>query len=327
MSVEWIASILQGAVQIGTIYLFASLGEIYAERSGILNLGIEGMMIMGAAISFLFTLAYGHLAAILAALVIGTILGLILGVMAVSLRLNQVVVGLALTIFGTGMSGFLTHPTIRAGVLRTFNPHIPESLLAIQEAPKLPEMPIPILSNIPVVGRAFFSHNILVYISYILAVFMWFILFKTRVGLSIRSVGENPGMADAMGVNVFLVRYLTSMLCGAFASLAGAYLFIGFHPFWQEGMTAGRGFIALALVILATWSPLRAIFGAYLFGGVEAIQYRLQVRGFGAQTPQFVLMLPYIVTIITLTSLSFESVRKRLGVPAALGVPYSRAEV
>ena len=327
MSVEWIASILQGAVQIGTIYLFASLGEIYAERSGILNLGIEGMMIMGAATSFLFTLAYGHLAAILAALVIGMILGLILGVMAVSLRLNQVVVGLALTIFGTGMSGFLTHPTIRAGVLRTLNPHIQESLLMIQEAPKLPEMPIPILSNIPVVGRAFFSHNVLVYISYILSIFMWFILFKTRIGLSIRSVGENPGMADAMGVNVFLVRYLTSMLCGAFASLAGAYLFIGFHPFWQEGMTAGRGFIALALVILATWSPLRAIFGAYLFGGVEAIQYRLQVRGFGAQTPQFVLMLPYIVTIITLTSLSFESVRKRLGVPAALGVPYSREEI
>lgn len=327
MSVEWIASILQGAVQIGTIYLFASLGEIYAERSGILNLGIEGMMIMGAATSFLFTLAYGHLAAILAALVIGMILGLILGVMAVSLRLNQVVVGLALTIFGTGMSGFLTHPTIRAGVLRTLNPHIPESLLTIQEAPKLPEVPIPILSNIPVIGRAFFSHNILVYISYVLSVFMWFILFKTRIGLSIRSVGENPGMADAMGVNVFLVRYLTSMLCGAFASLAGAYLFIGFHPFWQEGMTAGRGFIALALVILATWSPLRAIFGAYLFGGVEAIQYRLQVRGFGAQTPQFVLMLPYIVTIITLTSLSFESVRKRLGVPAALGVPYSREEI
>ena len=327
MSVEWIASILQGAVQIGTIYLFASLGEIYAERSGILNLGIEGMMIMGAAISFLFTLAYGHLAAILAALVIGMVLGLILGVMAVSLRLNQVVVGLALTIFGTGMSGFLTHPTIRAGVLRTLNPHIPESLLTIQEAPKLPEVPIPILSNIPVVGRAFFSHNVLVYISYILSIFMWFILFKTRIGLSIRSVGENPGMADAMGVNVFLVRYLTSMLCGAFASLAGAYLFIGFHPFWQEGMTAGRGFIALALVILATWSLLRAIFGAYLFGGVEAIQYRLQVRGLGAQTPQFVLMLPYIVTIITLTSLSFESVRKRLGVPAALGVPYSREEV
>ena len=326
MSVEWMASILQGAVQIGTIYLFASLGEIYAERSGILNLGIEGMMIMGAATSFLFTLAYGHLAAILAALVIGMVLGLILGVMAVSLRLNQVVVGLALTIFGTGMSGFLTHPTIRGGVLRTLNPHIPESLLMIQEAPKLPEMPIPILSNIPIIGRAFFSHNILVYISYILSVFMWFILFKTRIGLSIRSVGENPGMADAMGVNVFLIRYLTSMLCGGFASLAGAYLFIGFHPFWQEGMTAGRGFIALALVILATWSPLRAIFGAYLFGGVEAIQYRLQVKGFGAQIPQFVLMLPHIVTIITLTLLSFESVRKRLGVPAALGVPYSREE-
>jgi len=327
VSVEWLASVLQGAVQMGTVYLLASLGEIYAERSGILNLGVEGIMIMGAALSFLFTLAYGHLAAILLVILAGVLLSLILAVMAISLRLNQVVVGLALTLFGLGMSGFLTHPTIRAGVLLALNPGLPESLLTTQEASKLPELPIPVLSEIPVIGQAFFKHNVLVYFSYALAFLMWFILFKTRIGLSLRSVGENPAMADALGVNVFLVRYLATMVGGALAALAGAYLFIGFHPFWQEGMTAGRGFISLALVILATWSPLRAILGAYLFGGVETVQFRLQIMGFGAQTPQFVLMLPYAVTIITLTLLSFESVKRKLGVPAALGTPYSREEV
>lgn len=327
MAVEWLESVLQGAVQMGTVYLLASLGEIYAERSGILNLGVEGIMIMGAALSFIFTIAYGHLTAILVVIAVGILMSLILAVMAVSMRLNQVVIGLALTILGLGLSGFLTYPEIRKGVLLALNPDLPESKLMIQEAPKLPEVPIPGLSQIPLLGKILFTHNVLVYFSYILALLMWFILFKTRIGLSLRSVGENPAMADALGVNVFLVRYLATMVGGALAGLAGAYLFIGFHPFWQEGMTAGRGFISLALVILATWSPLRAILGAYLFGGVEVLQFRLQILGLGAQTPQFVLMLPYAVTIITLTLLSFESVKKRLGVPAALGIPYSREEV
>ena len=325
--IDWLSSVLQGAVQMGTVYLLASLGEIYAERSGILNLGVEGIMIMGAALSFLFTLAYGHLAALLLVVLAGMLMSLILAVMAVSLRLNQVVVGLALTLLGLGMSGFLTHPTIRAHVLLFLNPSLPQTALTTQEAPKLPELPVPALSEIPVLGPALFKHNAIVYFSYVLAVLMWFILFKTRVGLSLRSVGENPAMADALGVNVYLVRYLATMVGGALAALAGAYLFIGFQPFWQEGMTAGRGFIALALVILATWSPLRAVLGAYLFGGVETIQFRLQILGFGAQTPQFVLMLPYVVTIITLALLSFESVKRRLGVPASLGVTYSREEV
>ena len=279
---------------------------------------------MGAALSFIFTIAFNHLVAIFVVIVAGILLSLILAVMSISMRLNQVVVGLALTLFGLGLSGFITYPEIRKGVLLALNPSLPEAKLLTQEAPKLPELPIPGLSEIPVIGKMFFSHNVLVYVSYILAFVMWFILFKTRIGLSLRSVGENPAMADALGVNVFLVRYIATMIGGALAALAGAYLFIGFQPFWQEGMTAGRGFISLALVILAIWNPLRAILGAYLFGGVETLQFRLQILGFGAQTPQFILMLPYIVTIITLTLLSVESVRKRLGVPAALGIPYER---
>ncbi len=327
MVVEWLESVLAGAVQMGTVYLLASLGEIYAERSGILNLGLEGIMIMGAALSFLFTIAYGHLTALILVVIVGMLLSLILAVMAVSLRLNQVVVGLALTLFGIGMSGFLTHPTIRGSVLLHLNPDLPETALIIQEAPKLPEIPIPGLADIPLIGPVLFKHNILVYLALILSFVMWFILFKTRIGLSLRSVGENPAMADALGVNVALVRYLATLVGGALGALAGAYLFIGFQPFWVEGMTAGRGFISLALVILATWNPLRAILGSLLFGGVEVIQFRLQLIGLGAQAPQFVLMLPYIVTIVALSLLSFESVKKRIGVPAALGIPYSREEV
>lgn len=325
--VEWLESVLQTAVQMGTVYLFASLGEIYAERSGILNLGLEGIMIMGAALAFIFTIAYGHIVALLIVIVVGMLMSLVLAVMAVHMRLNQVVVGLALTLFGLGLSGFLTFPDIRREILLILNPKLPESMLLTQEAPKLPEVPIPILSQLPLIGPVLFRQNLLVYISLILAFTMWFILFKTKIGLSLRSVGENPAMADSLGVNVYLVRYLATLVSGGLAGLAGAYLFIGFHPFWQEGMTQGRGFISLALVILATWSPLRAILGAYLFGGVETLQYRLQLFGLGAQSPYFIAMLPYIVTIITLVLLSLESVRKRIGVPAALGIPYSREEI
>ena len=324
--IEWLGSVLHLTIQMGTVYLLASLGEIYAERSGILNLGLEGMMIMGAALSFIFTLAYGHLAAIIASIVAGVLMSLILAVMAIHMRLNQVVTGLALTMLGLGLSGFLASPEIRRGILLTLNPNIPEKLLGIQQAPMLPEYPIPILSEIPLIGEAFFHHNLLVYASYIAAPLMWYILFKTRLGLSLRSVGEDPAAADSLGVNVFLVRYLATMISGGFAGLAGAYLFLGFQPFWNEGMTAGKGFIALSLVILSTWNPLRAILGAYLFGGIETLQFRLQLMGWKAQSPYFLAMLPYLVAIITLTLISLENIRKRMGVPASLGIPYSREE-
>ncbi len=322
--VAWIESVLSGAVQAGTVYLLASLGEVYAERSGILNLGLEGMMIIGVAVSFIFTNALGHGAALLVTMLVGGLVALILAFMAVSLRLNQIVVGLALTLFGLGLSGFITSAEIRKGILLSLNPNLSEATLVTQQAPKLPNIAIPVLSEIPLIGEPLFNQNILVYVSYILAIVMWFVLFRTRFGLSLRSVGENPAMADAMGVNVYLMRYIATVIGGMLGALAGAYLFIGYQPFWQEGMTQGRGFISLALVILATWSPLRAILGAYLFGGVEVLQFRLQLLGVGAQTPQFLLMLPYLVTIVTLTLLSFEGVKKRIGVPAALATPYSR---
>ncbi|MEM3398952.1 MAG: ABC transporter permease [Nitrososphaerota archaeon] len=326
MSIEWIEQVLQLTVQMGTVYLLASLGEIFAERSGVLNLGLEGMMLMGAATSFMFTLAYGHLSAILTSIIVGALMGLILSILVVDMKLNQVVVGLAMTMLGAGLSGFFTFPEVRKNLLLRLNPSLPEEVLLIQQAQKLPEIQIPLLSNIPVIGKMLFSHNLLVYFSFILSIAMWFILFKTRIGLTIRSVGENPSMADSLGVNVYMVRRMTVILSGVFASLAGAYFFIGFHPFWREGVTAGRGFIALALVILSTWSPMRAILGAYLFGGVETFQYRLQLFGLGAQSPYFLAMLPYILTIMTLIIISTESIKKRIGAPASLGIPYTREE-
>lgn len=324
MELSWIEGVLALTVQFGTVYLLASLGEIYAERSGILNLGMEGMMIVGAAIAFVFTNALGHLLSLVSVVLIGALMGLLLAFLVVTLRLNQVVVGLALTLFGYGLSGLLTQPAIRARIMRALNPEVPEVRIVTQQAEALRAVKVPVLSEIPVVGPVLFSQNALVYFALIAAVVMWFVLFRTSIGLAIRSVGENPSMADSLGINVFRIRYVTSVIAGVMGALAGAYLFIGYQPFWVEMMTNGRGFIALALVILASWSPIRAVFGSLLFGGVEVIQFRLQLFGFAAQTPQFVLMLPYVVAIVTLTVLSVESVRKRLGVPEALGKPYYR---
>ncbi|MEM1947709.1 MAG: ABC transporter permease [Candidatus Caldarchaeum sp.] len=324
IGVGFVESVLSGAVAAGTVFLLASLGEVYAERSGVLNLGMEGMMILGAAVSFVFTNAIGHGAALLMVILVGLLMGFLHALFSVSLKLNQVVVGLAITIFGLGFSGLMASAEIRSRIILALNPDASRAVLASQEAPKLPLIPIEGLKDIPVLGPMFFNHNALVYISLVLSVVMWFVLFRTRFGLSLRSCGENPSMADTLGVNVYLMRYVAMAICGTLGCLAGAYLFIGYQPFWIEGMTSGRGFISLALVILATWNPLRAILGAYLFGGVEALQFRLQVLGVAAQLPYFLLMLPYAVTIIALTLLSIESVRKRIGVPAALGIPYSR---
>ncbi|MCS7094733.1 MAG: ABC transporter permease [Thaumarchaeota archaeon] len=324
IDVGWLEGLLALTVQVGVLYLLASLGEIYAERSGVLNLGLEGIMIIGAVTSFVFTNALGHGYAVLAAATFGCGMGLLLALLTVTMKLNQIVVGLAMTIMGYGVSGLMGHPSTREHVMRALNPGIPQEVAMLQRAPPLGAITIPGLSELPLVGRAFFSHNILVYLALVLAFVMWFVLFRTSFGLSVRSVGENPSMADALGVNVFRLRYLTCVVSGLFGGLAGAYLFIGYQPFWLEMMTNGRGFIALSLVILASWNPLRAILGSLLFGGVEVIQYRLQLFGVGAQTPQFVLMLPYIVAIVTLSLLSIESVRKRIGVPEALGKPYSR---
>jgi len=299
----WIA-IGRSILKAGTPLLIGTLGGIYVERSGIMNLGAEGIMIVGAVTGFAVARETGDpVLGVLAAVLAGMLLALSYGVLVITLRANQVVSGLALTMFGIGLSSLMGKGYI--GV----------------PAPHLPSIPIPGLSQIPAVGQLLFNHNPLVYVSILLTVVLWFVLYKTKAGIIVRSVGEAPAAADAMGINVYRVRYLCLMLGGALMGLSGAYLSLVYIPAWIEGMTAGRGWIVVALTVFSMWDPLRAMLGAYLYGGVEVLQYHLQPYGVPAA---FLSMLPYLATIIVLCITSREAVRKKLGAPAALGKPYTR---
>ena len=304
---EFVLDAIRAAIPAGTPLLLGTLGEIYAERSGVLNLGVEGMMIMGAVTGFGVTFTTGNvwLGLAMAALV-GGLLALIHAFLSITLRANQVVSGLALTMFGLGMSGMIGK--------RFVGTPLPCRLRAA---------PIPLLKDIPLLGPVLFQHDPLVYLSLALVPLLWFVLFKTRVGISIRSVGESPATADALGVNVFLVRYACVCLGGLLAGLGGAYLSVVYAPAWIEGMTAGAGWIVIALTIFAMWSPTRALLGAYLFGGVKVLQYRLQPLGI---SPNLLNMLPFIFTIVVLLAGTGEVMRKRIGAPSALGLPYAREE-
>ncbi len=302
------AAVFAAAVRAGTPVLFATLGEIFAERAGILNLGVEGMMLVGALAGFVTTVHTGNpwLGALAAAAASG-FLSLIHAVLSITLRANQVASGLALTIFGTGLS---------ASLGRTFV-GIP--------APGFQTTPLPALSHIPVLGPILFQQDPLVYLSYILVPAAWYVLYRTRWGLHLRAVGENPEAADAMGVDVARVRYGCVVIGGILAGLGGSFLSTAYTGMWIENMTAGRGWIAVALVIFATWDPLRAVVGAYLFGGVNALQLHLQAAG--TRLPVYLLLMaPYLFTIVVLVFATQETARKRLGAPAALSIPYSRAE-
>jgi simple sugar transport system permease protein len=309
-------TILIVAIEEGTILLLAALGEVYAERSGILNLGVEGMMAIGALMAittYLFTANY--ILAILIAALCGFALSMVHAVVSIHLKSNQIVSGLAITILGLGLSGFLGRQILFHGFSIAGTP--------IQA---MKSIAIPGLSSIPIVGDAFFNQNALVYFSYVLVAILWFVLFRTRLGLNIRTVGENPAMADSLGVNVYVVRYLCTGIGGLLAGLSGALITLGYYPTWTEGMTLGRGWIAIGLVILATWSPFRALLGAYLFGAVTALPYTFQSLAIQGIPTDFLQMLPYALTLVVLTAISFRGLRKRLAPPAALGVPYSREE-
>jgi simple sugar transport system permease protein len=303
--VFWTALI--AAVPAGTPYLFSTLGEIYAERSGVLNLGIEGMMIMGAVTGFGVAMATGNpWLGILAAALVGGLLSLIHAFVSITLRANQIVSGLALTMLGLGLSGLLG-----------------KRYIGLPLRARLEEVPIPLLSEIPFLGPLLFDHDPMVYLSLVLVPVMGFILFHTRIGISIRSVGENPATADAMGVNVYRIRYLCVFVGGVLAGLGGAYLSVVYTPSWIEGMTAGAGWIAIALTIFSLWNPYRALLGAYLFGGVKVLQFRLQPLGI---SPNLLNTLPFILTILVLLAATGQVVRQRIGMPAALAIPYAREE-
>jgi len=299
------------AVEEGTVLLLAALGEIYAERSGVLNLGVEGMMAFGALMAILTMMATSsYVLAVLVAVAAGLSLSLVHAVLSIHLRTNQIVSGLAITILGLGLSGFLGR---REGI-------IGRPIVA------LPDVSVPGLSAIPVIGPAFFDQNLIVYFAYALVAAMWFLLFRTRLGLNIRTVGENPAMADSLGVNVYGIRYLCTLVGGALAGLSGALITLGYYPAWTEGMTLGRGWIAIGLVILATWNPSRALLGAFLFGGVTALPNAFMSVGYQQIPSSFLQMLPYALTLVVLAAASIRGLRKKVAPPAALGLPYSREE-
>lgn len=303
-------AILATAVTAGTPILYAALGELVTERAGILNLGMEGVMLVGAVSGFTVTVQTGnHWLGIVAAMVAGGLLALIHAFLTVTLQANQVVSGLALTLFGTGLSGYLGKPMVGIPVANPFR-----------------DVPVPGLSDLPVIGPVLFSHDALVYLSFLVVPLLWFYLYKTRFGLNLRAVGESPAAADAVGINVFLYRYVHIIMGGMLAGIGGAYLSLAYAPSWLENMTAGRGWIAVALVIFATWDPIKALIGSYIFGGVDALGYSLQAMGLIKIDTNFLKMLPYIFTVIVLIIATRETSKRRVATPGALGLPYDREE-
>ena len=266
--------------------MFAALGELISERAGVTNLGVDGMMLVGACAGFIAAQQTGSLlSGVGMALLAGSLMALIHAFLTVTLRANQVVSGVALV---------------------------------------FSKLDVPGLSEIPVLGPVLFRQDLLVYCSYILVAAVAFYLYRTRAGLFMRALGENPAAVDAVGVNVFGLRYLYVIMGGALAGLGGAYLSLAYAPCWLENMTAGRGWIAVALVIFALWDPWRALLGSYLFGGIDALGFHLQVVGLPVSV--FILnMLPYIFTIVVLI-LVLARKGGRLAAPQALGQPYDREE-
>ena len=316
MNIELLVSILTVTIQAGTSLVFATIGEIFTERSGILNLGLEGIMIMGAVSAF--AAAYhtdSLLAGVAVAMLVGAFLAAIHAFLTISLRTDQVVTGLALTLFGVGLSSFLGQNLGPGG-----------KPLVGEVGPKFTKVAIPLLSEIPFLGEALFRQDPLVYVMYALVPASAYFIYHTRPGLHLRAVGESPATADAMGISVSRTRYVYTLLGGMLMGLGGAHLSLAYTPGWTENLTGGRGWIAIALVIFASWDPWRAVVGAILFGGVNAIQFRLQAAGTTIPAA-FLGMLPYLFTIIVLVMITWwETFRTRVGAPAALGLPYVREE-
>jgi simple sugar transport system permease protein len=302
---------LRAALQAGTPLLFATLGEVLTEKAGNLNLGVEGLMLLGAVGGFAAGLiTQSAIVAIIVALLAGALGGLLYAFLTVTLQTNQVVTGLALTIFGTGISGY-------AGRF-VMGDIIPNSIRTTFKSKA-----IPLLSDTPFIGEILFNQNIFVYGGIILAILMTLYLTKTKQGLNLRSVGENPSAADASGIPVTSYKYIHIIIGSAISALGGAYLSLVHVPAWQENITAGRGWIAVALVIFSMWSPTKAIFGAYLFGGLDIIGFRLQQTNIAIS--QYIIgMFPYLITILVLVISSM--IKRRQQAPNSLGVSYFRED-
>ena len=288
----------------GTPLVIAALGELVVEKSGVLNLGVEGMMLIGAVAAFIVTVeTHWSWLGIAAGIIAGAAMALIFAVITLTLKANQVATGLALSLFGVGLSAFVGLPYVSA-VVEPIKP-----------------LDLGWLSAMPIAGPLLFAHNPLVYVSLALVAGVHGFLFHTRGGLIVRAIGESPQSAHAIGYRVIAVRYAAVLFGGACAGLAGAYLSLAFTPLWSEGMTAGRGWIALALVVFATWKPWRVLAGAWLFGAVTLAQFQIQAAGIDI-APQALAMLPYAATIVVLALISRDAAAIRRNSPAALGKPF-----
>lgn len=300
--------LLDATVRAGTPILFATLGAILNERAGIINLGIEGLMLIGALAGFAGTYSSGSLlVGVLAAFVAALAAGCLHALVTVQLRGNQIVSGLALTMFGIGTTALFGRGMVG------------ETVEGFER------VAIPGLSRLPVVGKAFFNQDLLIYFSFLLVFAMAFFFYRTRWGLALRTAGENPAAADTCGVPVGLTRFLAVIIGSGIVGIGGAYLSLATTPMWIENMSAGRGWIAVALVIFASWSSYRALAGAYLFGGITAMQLRFQAMG-TTVSAHILQMLPYFFTILVLVISTIRLQKGASQQPEGLGQPYDRED-
>jgi simple sugar transport system permease protein len=298
-----IIGILHSGIRLATPYLFAALGEAVSQRSGVLDLGVEGIMLMGAFASFYVVFETGNLwLAILVAIVVGALMGLLMAIISVTYQAEQGISGIGLYLFGLGLSSLLFRVLIGS----------------VETVSGFPNLPIPVLSDIPILGDILFDHNVLTYLAFLMVPVIWFLFDKTTLGLKVRAVGQNPEAADSLGVSVNRVRYFGVIFGAAMAGVAGASLSIGLTNVFQENMTIGIGFIAVALVYFGGWRPLGVLLGSLLFATVSALQLWVQVKGIGIPS-DLAVMLPYILTIIVLIFTSGQ-IRQ----PAALNKPFQR---
>ena len=296
-----ITTVIYNLMIAATPILFASLGELISEKSGVLNLGVEGMMIIGAICGFAVSVEtdsvyLGFLAAIFG----GCLLSILFGVVTQLFLANQVASGLALTLFGLGLAALIGH---------SYTGQVP---------PHTPKLEIPYLCDVPIIGKMFFRHDVLVYTSLLMVCFVWYVLKYTKIGLVLRAVGENHESAHSLGYNVIKIRFLAIMIGGGLAGIGGGYLSLVRVPQWTEGMTAGSGWIALAIVVFSSWKPWRLILGAYIFGGVTILQLNLQAIGVNIDVA-LLSMTPYAVTIIVLVLMSKNQKGNYIGAPGSLG--------
>jgi len=308
LNIAFVSGLIGAMMRMATPIIFATLGEILAERSGVLNLGIEGIMLMGAMTGFLVTFASGSIwLGVLAAAAVGMLLGLLMAFLAVNFGLSQHVSGLGITLFSTGLAMFIYR-------LHFGSPTVPPIIEPFKQ------IALPVLSKIPVIGPGLFTQYSLTYIAWILIPAMSILLYKTRLGLKIRTVGENPVVADTVGVNVTLTRTLCLVAGGALMGVGGSFLTLAHQNMFLIDVIGGRGWVAIAMVIFGNWDPLKGTIGALIFGFLDGLQLRLQGMGVAVSFHIF-LMIPYLLTIIALISVS-----RKAAVPASLLKPYRREE-